>query len=384
VTLTLDAVITAARDRHPAFFITHVTDAVLARYLSDYQNELIAKAVTRDRQYLAQTAVVTLSMQGGTVGAGNDVGGPGTSSDGAFSTTEASTGSLVEAGLTSDDGAAVLISETPVTGATPTTLTKTGAVRTVNGDVGLLLVITQGTAIGEVREVLSNTASQWTISTGSDGEEWAVTPDTTSMFQLVQPTLISDDTAGVVTSLPSVTYSRGYLVKVNASGVPFIDYAEPLVATVEAGVPLPAMQALLPDLCQLWPTGSTRPEPLTVTSAQRRFSPENTPAIYTVGQTLYLCGVSGDWADVASLELRYTPIAPVFTGLTDVFLLPDHARPALVAQAAAFMALRVEGNADVSIDAGAFAVQGQRAEADYLRAVLLGKRGRSPRIREVW
>jgi hypothetical protein len=204
------------------------------------------------------------------------------------------------------------------------------------------------------------------------------------MMTLIQPTIISDDTAGVVTSLPSTTQNKGYLVKLSATGVPYIDYGDPLIATVEQGVPLPAMQALLPDLCQVWPSGATQPEPLTVTSAQRRFSPENFPAIYTIGQTMYLCGTSADWAEFASLELRYTPIAPVFTGLTDLFLIQDHARPALVAKAAEFMAIRVQGQPQVTIDPAPFVAFADRAEKDFLRAVTLGKRGRSPRIREVW
>jgi hypothetical protein len=169
VTLTLNEVITAARDRHPAFFYTHVTNAVIARFLTDYQNELIAKAVTRDRQYLAQSAVVSIAIQSGAVGAGTGYGAPGTSTDDVFSTSRATTGSVIETGLTSDDGASVLISESVVTSATATSLTKTGAARTVNGDIGRLLVITQGTNAGETREVLSNTADTWTISTGSDG-----------------------------------------------------------------------------------------------------------------------------------------------------------------------------------------------------------------------
>lgn len=384
MSLSLGDVLTAARDRHPAFFYTHVPNAVVARFLTDYQNELIAKAVIRDRQYLAQSAVVSIAIQSGVFGAGTGVGAPGTSTDDVFSTTNATTGSVIETGLTSDDGAAVVISETVVTSATPTTITKTGAGRTVNADIGLLVVITQGADAGETREVLSNTTDTWTISTGSDGQEWSETPDGTSMMTLIQPEIISDNTAGVVTSLPSTTRNRGYLVKLSAGGLPYIDYADPLVATVEEGVPLPAMQTLLPDLCQAWAQGATQPEPLTVTSAQRRFSPENFPAVYTVGQTLYLCGSSSDWAEFASLELRYTPIAPVFTGLTDLFLIQDHARPALVAQAAAFMAIRVQGQSQVTIDPTPFLAMAEQAEQDFLRAVTLGKRGRSPRIREVW
>lgn len=382
MSLSLGTICTAARDRHPSFFRSRVTDAVLARYLSDVQNELIANAVIRDRQYLAQTAVVSVSLSDdnvpGIAGAGTSGGVPGVSINGVFSLTEASTGSVIETGVTEADGATVLISETSVTSATSTTLTKTAAGRTVNGDVSRVLVITAGLGMGQRREVVSNTATVWTVAA------WETIPDSTSLFTLVIPTIVSDDTAGAITALPSTTTNQGYLVKLSASGVPYIDYTTPLTATVEHGVPLPSMRALLPDLCQWWQTGSEQPSPLSVTNAQRRFDSTGAPAVYTIGETLYLCGSSSDWSDVASLELRYVPVTPAFTALTDLFLLPDHARPVLVAKAAAFMAMRVQGMDGVVMDSGPHSAEAQRAESDFYRAVLLGKRGRNPRIAERW
>lgn len=382
MSLSLSTIITAARDRHAAFHRSRVTDAVLARFLSTYQNELIAKAVIRDRQFMAQRAVVMLALGSdnvpGLAGAGTDGGVPGTSTDGTFATTEASTGSVIEAGVTLADGASVVISETVVTSATSTTLTKTGAGRTVNGDAGRVLVITAGTGLGQRREVVSNTATTWTVAA------WETTPDATSMFALVVPALLSDDTAGAVTSLPSTTTTQGYLVKLNAAGVPYIDYADPLMASTEQGVPLPSMQAILPDLCQYWPSDGSSPCPLHVTDAQRRFRPASSPAVYVVGQTLYLCGTSEEWNGITSLEIPYVPLAPTFTALTDLCLLPDHAQPVLVAKAASLMAMRVAGAEDVTIDPAPHHAAAAQAEADFLRAVLLGKRGRSSRIREAW
>jgi hypothetical protein len=85
------------------------------------------------------------------------------------------------------------------------------------------------------------------------------------------------------------------------------------------------MQALLPDLCQVWRVGATTPEPLAVTNAPQRWRNLVVPAVYLVGSTLYLCGESSDWNDVQSIELRYVPVPPAFTALTDLFLLPDFA-----------------------------------------------------------
>lgn len=382
MSIALAAVLTAARDRHPAFSRERVTDAVIARYLSETQNELISAASSRDRQFMAQTAVVSIAIDSasapGTAGAGTTGGVPGIVSGESFTTSESSTGSVIEVGVTEADGATVLIADFVPTANTSTTVQKTGAGRTVDADIGRLLIVRAGTGFGQRREVTDNTSDTWTFAA------WDTALDSSSIVSLVEPAYVSDDTAGAVTALPSTTENLGYLVKLDASGVPYIDYTEPLVASIEQGVPLPSMQALLPDLCQYWTTDGCGPFPLRVTTAQGRWS-SGIPAVYQVGSTLYLCGESGDWSDVQSLELRYVPIAPAFTALTDLFLLPDQARPVLVAKAASFCAMRVEGLEGVNIDSAKHAAEAQRAERQFYQTVLLGKRGRGPnRIADRW
>jgi hypothetical protein len=293
-----------------------------------------------------------------------------------FATAESSTGSLVEIGVTEADGATVHLADFVPTSSTSTTVTKTGAGRTVDADIGKVLVVTAGTGLGQRREVTDNTADTWTFAA------WDTDLDSSSMLSLVTPVYLSDDTAGVVTALPSTTTNRGYLVKLNASGVPYIDVTQPLVANVEQGVELPSMTALLPDLCQMWTTNDTQPWPLRITNAQARF--DAILGVYTIGNTLYFTGTSADWACVSSIELRYVPIAPAFTALTDLFLLPDHARPVLVAKAASLCAMRCAGLSDVSCDPTPHAVMSERAERDFLRTVLQGTRGRRERIRADW
>jgi hypothetical protein len=382
VSLTLGTIITAARDRHPAFSRERIPDAPVARYLTDVQNELIPAASIRDRQFMAQTAVISVAMDAasapGAAGAGTSGGVPGIVSGDSFTTSESSTGSAIEVGVTEADGATVLIADSPLTSATPTSLTKTGAGRATNGDIDDLIVITAGKGIGQRRVVTSNAATTWHFAA------FDIVPDTTSLFSLVAPIYLSDDTAGAVTGLPSTTQNLGYLVKLDSTGAPYIDYTEPLVATLEQGVPLPSMQALLPDLSQYWTADGCGPRPLTVTNAQQRWNGCG-PAVYAVGSTLYLCGRSTDWTDVRSLELRYVPIAPAFTALADLFLLPDHARAVLVAKAASFMAMRVEGLEGVTIDSTKHAAEANRATQDFYRTVLLNTRGRGPnRVREAW
>lgn len=385
MSLTLGTIITAARDRSPWFHRSRCTDAVVARYLSDLQNELIGTAVRRDPQYVAQVANVIISLSGndapGTVGAGTVGGTPGTTdSDGIFSTQEQTAGALIEAKLTSAEGASVFVADRVVTSAVSTTLTSTGANRTVNQDAQRVLVITAGTGIGQRRTILSNTADTWTISTGSDGQTWATVPDTTSLFDVVEPNYDSDDAATVFTALPATTTTTGYLVRLDAHGIPFIDFTQPLVATMDLGVSLPAMQFPL-DATVWFVDGSSCALP--IVTAERRFGVAG-HAIYFVGQQLFLAGCQQEWADVQSVAVRYTPIAPPFTALTDTFLIPDHARPALVSKAASFMAMRVAGMPDVQIDPSPHSAEGQRAELLFLASVSAAKRGRGLRTREVW
>lgn len=384
--LTLNDVITAARDRSPWFHKTRVPNAVIARFLTDYQNELIGKAVQRDPQYLTQRVTVAFDFDSnnavGTAGAGTTGGVPGTiASDGSYSTVEATAGSLIDPKLTSAGGAVVAVAERVVTSATTTTVTSTGAGRTTNGDAGKILTITAGVGEGQSRSIISNTATTWTISTGSDGLEWDTTPDTSSMMTVVDPAYESDLLQGVVTDLPATTSQRGYLVKLTSGGVPYIDWSAPVVSKLDAGIPLPQFVSVVGGVCRY--TDDTD-GPLYVISESDRYEPPTWPAVFVIGTTLYCCGEQADWTDVANLEVRYVPIAPAFAALTDYFLVPDAARQTLVAQAAAFMAERVQGMDEVNIDPAAHLARAVDAERAYLGTVLTQRRGRISRQRDIY
>lgn len=382
MSLTLDAVLTAARDRHPAFHRSRVPGAVVARYLTDVQNELIVRAASSEPTFLAQTVSIALHLDSdsaiGTAGAGTADGVPGSvDADGDVSAVQSNAGALVTLGLTSADGATIQVAERAVTSATDTVLTSTGAGRTVNEDIGRILLITAGKGQGQLREIASNTATTWTHTAWSSTTGW-VTPDASSIMQVVAPVYEATEAAGVVTDLPALSTRTGYLVKLSSTGVPTIDYTQPIVASVEDGVPLPAMHTLLGGTIR-YSDGDT--DELTVTSYARRMDATRSLAVYPVGETIRFCGSAEDWADVISIDALYTPVAPTFTLLTDLFLLPDAARPALVASAAAFMALRVAGTEDVSIDAAAFQALANNAQATYLSSVRLTSRARTTIMR---
>lgn len=380
MSFTFDDAIQAARDRHPAFHRSRVPGGPLARFATDQQNELIQRCVRRDPQFLSQKASILFSVDTlnavGTAGAGTTGGLPGeTDANGAFSVVEESSGSLIEASTTSDDGATVHVSERPVTSATSTTLTCSTVARTVNGDVDRVLVITGGTGQGQRRSVISNTATVWTVAA------WTTTPDSTSLFTLVEPVFTSSGALGVVTTLPSVSTQTGYLVKTDAQGVPYLDYTTPLVATVADGLSLPSMHALLGGRVRMTDGDAVQ---LTVVSQDQQDNPPNWPAVYTVGQQVFVIGAAEDWTDVNSLELDYVPVAPPFTALTDTYLLPDSARACVVAGLAAFMAIRVAGMPEVSIDPNAFASYAVGCERQYLTSLLITRQRRIERISEAW
>ena len=369
---TLGTVITAARDRHPAMHKTRCPDAVLARYLTDIQNELIVRAVSSEPTFLAQTATVSLTLNSddaiGSAGAGTDGGVPGTvDTAGDVAASQHVAGSLVTVGTTAEDGATVVVSERVVTSATATTITSTGAGRTTDADIGRLVVIVAGTGAGQFRDVVANSADTWTV------EAWETVPDSTSTMTVVTPAYDATEAASVVTQLPATESRTGFLVKLNASGTPYLDYTAPITTTIDTGVPLPTLHALIGGT--VWMSDGDA-EPLLVTTYAKRGDVE-TRAVYQVGETIRFVGDEEDWADVLSLELLYTPVAPAFTQLTDLFLLPDQAKACVVAKAAAFMAVRVAGMPEVEIDPSAYLAMAEASERTFLNGVRLSGRGRT-------
>lgn len=380
MSLLLSAIITSIRDRHAAFHRKRVTDAVLARFLSSYQNTLIGKCVKREKMFLRQSVGFAIAINNandpGTVGAGTSGGLPGSvDDDGNVSVVQESAGALIEPLLETADAGQIVVAERVVTSVVGQVITSTGAGRTVNQDLDRLIHITAGKGRGQVRVVASNTADSWTPD-----EDWDTVPDTTSLFTIVEALLTSDEDIGVVTELPAQTARTGYLVRLNAQGVPYIDYGEPLTIWLDRGVPLPEMLAPLGGTVRY--TDGEHDE-LTITTFGRRFEPTRTPAIYLAGSEAFLCGDEEDWQDVESIELVYTPVGPRFTATSEYFLLPDPAEPVLVARGAEFAAKRVNGSdPNLAIDVATFIQDAIEAESDYLETLRLGKRGRRTTFRE--
>lgn len=181
-----------------------------------------------------------------------------------------------------------------------------------------------------------------------------------------------------VTGIPFTSDETGFIVRLNAGGVPYLDSERPISIVVDQGVQLPIVLACIGGTVR-YNDGACE-ERLCITSYGQRFDPPDFPAVYFNDQTLMLCGVQDDWTGVSSIELRVTPLTPALTRLEDYFLVPDGARPCLVAQAASIAAERAaafaQAKSNAAPDVNAFAARAQRAEDRYLSTLRLSKRAR--------
>lgn len=374
--ITLTDVVLGARGRHPSFDRRLVPDATLARYLTGYQRELASKALQVDKTFLAQQMSVGFDISAnnavGTVGAGTG-GRPIDASVSATTVVNAPVGTAAEVDVSGSD-IVTLVSESVVASATSTTLTKTAAGWTTNAYATYTVVIVSGRGTGQRRTITSNTATVLTVS-----QAWATTPDTTSTFVIVDESVESDYSFGAVAAAPFTADRYGYLVRVNASGTAYVDYTLPLVASYAVGIPLPPHHLLIGGTVYQ----GTDASPLTLISYDARFDARAPFACYELNGQLFLVGEEADWTGVTSLDLRYVPIAPALTALTDTFLLPDSAYQALVDGAAYHAALRVNGADGVpALAIGAMADAMDRSQREFVRMVGAGKRNRFAVIKE--
>lgn len=377
--LTLNDVVLGARGQHAAFHKSLVPDAALARFLTGYQRELVAKALEKDPTFLAQQMSVGFDLSTsnafGTVGAG--VGGRPIDADvGMLSVVNEPVGTAAEVDVDGSD-VVTLVSESVVASATSTTLTKTAAGWTVNAYANYTVVITGGTGAGQRRTISSNTATVLTVS-----QAWATNPDTTSTFVVVDEVLESEKSFGAVASAPFSAQRIGYLVKVNAAGTAYLDYTTPLVARYDVGIPLPQLHHLIGGTVRFAADNDSK-ETLTLVDYASRHDPRAPFPAYLMGNELFLCGGEAEWNGVGSLDLRYVPVPPALTALTSTLLLPDMAYQALVNGAAFHAGLRVNGLPDVpKVDVNALAAQKAESEAAFLKNVGKGKRSRFSVIKE--
>ena len=381
--LTLEAIVTAARDRHPAFHKSRVPNAVLARYLTGYQRRLISQASDINAEAFAQQASVFFDVVPenalGVAGAG--VGGlPAGLEAGLPVAMEQPAGSAIEIDLASG---VVLQAPLPVSSATATSLTRTAAGWTVNLFANRYVVITAGPGLGQQRAIISNTADTLVISTGTDGEQWATVPTDESMFTVVDAPLVITMEAGAITAVPALGERSAYLVRLTAAGAPYIDLARPLVARFDVGIDLPPHEFIIGGTVR--DATGTGTAPLYITRYPFRETDNAVFASYLMDAKLFLLGDQRTWQGIASIDLRYVPIAPALTALADYFLLGDNAYDVLVARAAAYAALRVNSLPDeTKVDPAPLVNEANLAETVFLSAIGRSARAFPRHVRSVW
>jgi hypothetical protein len=374
MSITLGEVIQASRDRHPYFAKPRIPDAVFARYLTDFQRTLLSKATQRDSTFLMQSLSIAFNVSDenavGTVGAGTIGSLPGAvSSNGTLSAAESPMGDA----LTIDTANAVqLVGPTVVTGATLTTISNSTSAWSTNAYQNDIVEIISGWGVGQVRNILSNTATALTV------DDWDMTPDETSVFRIVTTVIAETDTMDVIASFPLTTERYGFMVRLSENGTPYLDLTTTLVAKVDASITLPAMKRLVGGTVH-FSDGSF--DTLSLVDYLNRARALGRFVAVTAGQTLTLQGSREHWSEVTSIELKYVPEPPGFTQLTDLFLLPDSVRPALVARCAYMAGTRLNGLPDIpKIDVQELARSADEAESVWLAEISGMKRSRVHRI----
>jgi hypothetical protein len=380
VALTLGDLITAARDRSPSFTRQNVPHAVVARYLTGLQRRYLSKIAEVNAEAYAQQASVVFALAAenaiGLVGAGSAGGLPASLIAGQPGEVEVPAGSALEMDF---DNAQILVPQTVLTGATATTLVRAAAGWVVNAYAGRYVWITDGPGIAQRREILSNTSDTLTLV-----QAWATIPTpNVSLFEIVNLAPNISEEVGVVTALPADATRTGYLVRLNASGIPYIDLTKPLLAKFGVGIDLPPAEYFLGGAVRFVVGDESELE-------LRRYGQRWTLGVsgygaYIIGGKLFLIGEMTVWGDVASIDLRYVPIAPALTALTDFLLLDDTAYDCLVARAAQLMANRVNGLPDVpKVDLKQFTDEAVEAELTFLTGVGRVARTFPKYVREVW
>ena len=354
--LQLSEVILGVRLRHPLYADPQIAPArVLADAAGRLQRRLALMGTQKYSGFLEQQAPIYLQIstdnQPGTVAAGSSGGLP--SLDSSLTPRFATAGA---APYYDFDVATVQVADfvptTVAVGATQTTITLTGAGRTIDADIGLALLLVEGPGAGpaSVRTIEDNTATTWVV------DNFETSPTTATLMRIVTyPAADVDGTSGVMVGSPGVQYRAAYLVKLSAIGVPYLDLTEPLIATLRAGITLPPFDRLRKLEAVTRPSSTVVPDPLVfpytgdaefcdVPLRHGNHRSGGGWGAWVEGTTLHLNGPSTQWANIRNLVLSYVPIPPLFSALRtapdEYFLLPDTAYDVLVAGLAVTCAQR--------------------------------------------
>lgn len=364
--MTLGDVIEGVRVLDPRFTEEAVPDRVFGMRFTAIQRALTLLGTQRKRDLFIQTMTIGFDFSSGnapgTAGAGTSGGLPVALDGQTLEVVESYAGNLVGFDLTD---ATVEVAGFVAGAATTTTVKKTGATWTVNAYANKVADVTDGPGSGAdaARYIVSNTADTLTIL-----GTWKATPvvGQTVIRVVDAPTEVTEG-LGVATALPALSKTTGYLVRLDASGNPYLDLTKPIVARFETGIGLPPFTHLIGGTVFLTGTnvliGSTGTpsgtaplqQEFRLTTYEDRFVAKH-PAGYILNGQLYLIGTSLNWIGADSIAIRYVPIPPAFgttaTPLSEYFLLPDTAYDALTQWAYADGVARLAAAGDKTADVG--------------------------------
>lgn len=380
--LSAGTIIEAARYSHPSFDRGLVPASVAARFVNEAQRRLLVATHQREPTYLVRRWVIALlpGQNIAQVGAGTNVGAPLVQDTTALERRIVPTG----AAATIANPANVYVAERAATAASSLTLTDALMVWTVDEWAGQLVRILSGTGAGQVRDIASNTADTLVVT-----EAWAVTPDTSSTYQVIGNDESVTGAVGIgVGEQPMTSNVSSWLVKLDAQGQPYLDLASPVQVPVTVGIPLPPNYFVNHGLVRFYddadaPNGS---EVLTLAPLSAQVSPPTRFCAAVTGQTLQLFRPFDQWRDVRWLEIPYLPLAPTVTGANDLLLLPEAAEEAMVARVAMLMGQRAAAMQRLGDPAVYREIAQRAAESEGLYLDIVAGVGRATvdHIRSVW
>ena len=121
--------------------------------------------------------------------------------------------------------------------------------------------------------------------------------------------------------------------------------------------------------------------------AGQRDQPHKMATAWIINGVLYLNGLAANWNSVASISVRYAPVAGQVLTDADLLSLPDSARSAVVGALAAFMAKRGQTDKDGDlppIDVQQFLTDAAKAESEFLTEIGNTLTSQVFRVRDVW
>lgn len=323
-------VVDAVRLLHPAFGDARTPRGLILRQLSMVQRLMVQKGTQIDPNVFARALSVILAFNTanvpGAAGAGGGGGLPGVSRVDGDELTDTPAGALFEL-LTGEDQP-VLVSNFVPTSSTETTIGSAGAGWAVDAFAGKVGLVVAGTGYGSVVEILSNTDELLTL----DPEQCLSAPlDGTSIVRVIAGDTGAPGNVLAFTALPALRVQKGWLVKYDSQGVPYIDLDSPLLANVAQGVPLVPNYAILGGTVRLSGNGTPMTYPFSLTPYGSRLNVHTDRYCgYVQGGELHLIGSQPDWQAVTSIDLRVVPVPPDLLALTDPLMIDEGGRDALI------------------------------------------------------